>query len=506
MKNYILLLLLFQGAVSFSQYYTDDNFFYVNKPDLDEVLDFYKNEFELNPADLAITLAEVEKNAKSNQNPSLIYFINKQANNLTQVTVRVNNLLFSESFYKNGLLHGKKTMYNGRGVVFHEIDFEKGKANGLYKMYSDYNELYLETHFKNNLKDGKRILYNRKRKSGRVEGIYQKGILVSDLTLINEYEKFVLPKNLKKGKVKQYSIDGLLVSEYNLGGNGVLHGLAIVYNISNGLPYSKVPYNYGKKNGIAEFYNKKGELLTKNEFRDNNKIGKHQSFFDNYQIKLEENFDNSGKPIGVWTLYYNDGRINNQKTYKQDGSSQSINYSWAGAITAISDYDANSLDFNHVQYFEKDILKGESYKANGKTTMAINYYDSGEIYSKEYLKGEFYEREYYDKSGKVYHINKVNDQGKRIGIHRNANIYNDQVTHYDVTYYDDLGNKTKHIHQSASGDSFETNFKNDKMHGAKITRNAAKQITKEEYYYDSSGKLELLSKEEFLKREKAARN
>lgn len=503
MKKYLLYLLLLQNFVSFSQYYMNDGFYDVNKPDFEEAFNFYKNEFEFNPADLATLLAQIEKEAKENKNPALVYSIKKQSDNLTKVTLTVNNYIFSESFYKNGLLHGKKIIYNGKGAVFHEINYEKGRANGTYKLYSDFDELVLETEFKNNLKHGKRTLYKTKRKGMQVEGIYDKGILVSDLTFIKEYEKYIVPKNAKKGKVKHLTLENNLASEFELIGNGLLHGMAIVYNISTGKPYSKVPYRYDKKNGIAEFYNRKGELLTQNEFKNDHKIGKHQSFYENDQLKSEEVYDDFGNPIGVWTVYFNNGKPNSVKTYTTDGSNQTITYDGKENVTSISDYEPNAKEPNHIQYFEKGALKGETYKESTKTTLAINYYDSGEIFSKEYLKHGFYEREYYDKSGKITQINKVNDEGKRVGKHLNANIYNDVISHYDETYYDDFGNKVKHIYKTSGGGSYETNFRNDTTHGAKISRNENNEITKEEYYYESDKKSELVTKEEFQKRIKA---
>ena len=85
----------------------------------------------------------------------------------------------------------------------------------------------------------------------------------------------------------------------------------------------------------------------------------------------------------------------------------------------------------------------------------------------------------------------------------NDNIYNDVISHYDETYYDDFGNKIKHIHKASGGNSYETNFRNDNMHGLKTTRNSNNEITKEEYYYESNKKSEIVTKEEFQKRIKA---
>ncbi len=89
---------MLQNFVSFGQYYLNDGFYYVNKPNLEEALNFYKNEFEFNPADLAIPLVQIEKEAKDSNNPALVYSIRKQSDNLVKVTLKVNDLIFSQSF------------------------------------------------------------------------------------------------------------------------------------------------------------------------------------------------------------------------------------------------------------------------------------------------------------------------------------------------------------------------------------------------------------------------
>lgn len=502
MKKYILLLLFFQTSLTFSQYYSKDGFYILNKPNLDQAIDFYKNEYEFNPADLAIPLEEVEKQAKENQNPSLVYNFQKQNDNFFKVTLKVNNLLFSESFYKNGLLEGKKIIYNGKGAVFHEITYAKGKANGIYKLYSDFDKLVLETEFKNNLKNGKRILYSRKSSDLKVEGIYEKGILVSDLTMFNDYQKFVIPKNAKKGKVQQFTKDNLLVSEFELIGNGQLHGMVIVYNLSNGKPYSKVPYNYDKMNGIAEFYNKKGDLLTKNEYKNDNKIGKHQYFYENDQLKSEEFYDEFNNPIGIWKTYNYTGKVSSTTQYLPNDVSIYTTFSSDDVVNSITTYSNKSKTNYTAKRYDNGILFSETNYQNYKTLKTTVYYANGAIFSIDTPKEQRHVKDYYDKEGNLIHTNQVSNDGKNIGVYKNAVLKDDAFFLNDEFHYDENGIKTKWIYSMHTG-KVEYNYRNNTQHGKKITYDENDQVTLVEYYFETNGKSEKVTKEEFEIRTKA---
>uniref|UniRef100_UPI004049E0E1 hypothetical protein n=1 Tax=Flavobacterium sp. TaxID=239 RepID=UPI004049E0E1 len=496
MKKIVLLFVLFQSSFMVSQYYMNDGFYFVNKPNLDNAIDFYINNYEFNPADLAIPLVEIEKQAQQNQNPSIKYFINKLDNKLTKVIVKVNDLLFSESFYTNGLLEGKKTIYNGKGAVFHEINYVKGKANGTYKMYSDFDDLLLETEFKNNQKHGKRTLYSKKSRVMTTEGIYENGILVSDLTLYDNYQKFIIPKNATKGKVKQYTKENVLVSEFELIGNGMLHGMAIVYNLSNQKPYSKVSYTYGKMNGIAEFYSKNGNLLTKNEYKNGQKVGKHQYFYENDQLKLEEFYDEFGNPTGIWKGYRYDGKNNYTKQHLPNNVSIYTTFDTNETINSITTYtDKFNINYTTKRY-ENGILSSETTYQNNKILSATVYYANGTIFSIETPKGHRYVKEFYNKEGKLIHTNQVSDEGKNVGVYKNAVLKNDEFYLNDEYHYDANGNKTKWVYKMRNG-KMEYNYRNNTQHGPKITYDENDKITLVEYYFEINGKPKNVSKEEF---------
>jgi antitoxin component YwqK of YwqJK toxin-antitoxin module len=125
-----------------SQYFSEDGFYQIRKLDTDNFDNFYFNEYEFNPVENAKTLLEIQKIAKDNKIPTVRYTISNESKDVTSVAVFVNNNIFSQAYYKNGLLNGKKTIFHGNGNPFHEIDFVNGKANGVYKMYNERNEFY----------------------------------------------------------------------------------------------------------------------------------------------------------------------------------------------------------------------------------------------------------------------------------------------------------------------------------------------------------------------------
>jgi antitoxin component YwqK of YwqJK toxin-antitoxin module len=495
MKRYILLFLFLSGFLTQAQYYSEEGYYFINKLDFSELSKFYFNEYEFNPAEIAPTLAEIQTLKKSNQNPSVEYEIYKVDDQTTKVIVRANNKIFSESYYQNGLLNGKKTVYHGSGNPFHEIDYVNGKANGVYKMYSDFSELVFETQFKNNQKNGKRTFYLPRRRDGRLEGIYKNNVLTGDLTLIKEYSTFILPKNLKSGKVKEFS-NNFLVAEYDIIGNAYLHGLAIVYNVANGKPYSKVSYKYNRKDGVAEFYSQNGELMTKNEYKNDAEVGEHKFYTKDFKLTSIKNYDSFGIKSGTWTTFYSDGKKWMVTEYENDKPKFKTNYDSKGEMTAITQF--NNEDDSEISKSYKNgivVLEVVSQKYNRKEVKS--YYNDGTLFSVETKKEQYYNREIYNKDGTIFHVNKVTDDGKRLGIHKNVTLTDDKIIINDETHYDDKGNKIKHIYKTSGDETYETNYRNNALHGEKVNRDYNGNVIKSEFFYESNGKTKPVTKEEF---------
>ncbi len=503
MKNYFYILLLVRFSAS-AQYFTEDGYYQIRKLDTDNFDNFYFNEYEFNPVENAKTLAEIEKLSKQNNYPNIRYSISKGTNNTAQVSVYVNNKLFSSANYKNGLLDGKKTIFHGNGNPFHEIDYVNGKANGVYKMYNERNKLGFETHFKNNLKEGKRIMYPDKRKLESIEGTYKNNVLVGDLKITEEYSSYygqekyyyLFPNDLKNGKVKRYAKDRL-IEEYDLVA-GELHGNAIIYNLGNDKLHAKIPYTLGLKNGIAEHYDRNGELLTKCEFKFGKKIGKHEKYSPGNQLDDVDFYDENGNKTGTWIKYYY-GKKNIETTYNTDGSIVKRNYDNNENLISISNFNSKNLQEGISQNFKNGILDSEFFYSNDVQKWAKMYYENGAIFLNRTPKGKYSEIEYFDKNGKSVHVNKVDNLGKPIGVHKNIQINKGDLVVVEETHYDKNGNRTKWIYFSTPTHRTEYLYRNEVYHGKSTGYNVNNDIISETYYYETNGQSKIVSKEEFEK-------
>lgn len=485
---------MFFCSISSAQYYSEGGYFDIRLLETKNFDNFYFSEYEFNPADFPKSLVEIEKTANENPFPVVRYDISKGSNKTAQVTVYVNDYLFSFSKFSNGLLEGKKIIYHGNGNPFYEMEYVKGKANGSAKIYDEKNQLAFETHYKNNEKEGKRIFYINKRDLISIEANYKNDNVYGDLVITKENgDIYHYPNDFKNGKVKRF-YQNKLVEEYVLVA-GELHGIAIIYNIGNDKMYSKIPYTFGLKNGIAEYYDKNGALLTKCEFKFGKKIGKHEKYSHDSKLENVEYYDENGNKTGTWMKYNYDKKYI-ETTYNTDGSYKTTIYDNKENIKSISNYNANNSNTGVTQNFNNEILESEIFKVGHTTKWSKMYYENGNVFSIETKKGENYERAFFDKEGNKIHVNQVNDLGKRIGIHKNAALKNDELKIYDETHYNENGKKIKWIYQTSNG-NIEYNYRNELQHGKRTDFDQEGKIINETYYFESNGKSRIVSKEEF---------
>ena len=78
------------------------------------------------------------------------------------------------------------------------------------------------------------------------------------------------------------------------------------------------------------------------------------------------------------------------------------------------------------------------------------------------------------------------------------NIFNGYSKHQSTQNgYDDKGNKIKHIYKTSGGETYETNYRNNALHGEKVNRDYYGNVIKSEFFYESNGKTKPVTKEEF---------
>ncbi|WP_288983987.1 hypothetical protein [uncultured Flavobacterium sp.] len=500
MKKIFILYMFFVTFTTVAQdWYPNDGYeFQIRMPEIRNLENFFYNEWELNPAEISFKLSDIEMLKKTNSHENIRYEITKNKLGITTVSIYVNTRIYSEAMYKNGVLEGKKTIYHVNGSTFQEINFKNGKANGAYNIYDDEYHLVIETHYKDNLKNGIRRYTYPNRDKKILEGNYVNGNLVGNLKYYEDNDVFILPNDMKKGKVQRF-INNKLISEYNIVNSRDIHGEAKIYNYETGNLSVKIPYYLGEKHGVVTFYNTKGEITSNYEYSFGKKIGEHKTYSKDKKLIKEEYYDAQGLKIGTWKNYNASGELEREQKYKNDSlNGASITYR-NGKITSSTEYKNNKKNgltiynkdnqqkSSEVIYENDELVKETAYYAN----QAIFY-----IQERDKTTGA-YNIKYYDKTGKLLHENKYNDKNLPIGINKFYTLKDDEANSNSETHYDVNGKKIKYIYKMYGGGTVETNYRNELMHGVKIIFDEKTNTETKEYYYESKGNSKKVTQEEF---------
>ncbi|MES2574579.1 MAG: hypothetical protein V4572_06530 [Bacteroidota bacterium] len=495
MKKLLTISFIFLNALVFSQtkYLT-----FGDQPDLENTDKFFFSEWELNPADFPNKLTDINNQKNSNKYENIEYVINKIQNNTTVVTILINGLKFSESNYKKGLLDGTKMIYHDNGSVFQEIQYKNGKADGTAKVFDEKQRLVLETNYKDNLKNGLRRLTDPRDKDLVIEGNYENGAVIGDLKISYRNNVYSYPNDLRKGKVKHF-MDDKLISEYTILEQNKLNGDANYYYPATGKLINKVPYYLGQVNGFVEYYNSNGEILCKNEYRFDNKIGEHKIYFGDKTLSSEEHYDQEGLKTGVWKSYGGRGELSSEKVYAND-KLEGINKEYKNGILVESFEYHNDKRNGTTKYFDKKtgVLKTETLYKNDVRQNEKEYYPEGTVFIETNFtnKGMRSIVRYFDKTGKLQYENKWGQNNKPIGIHKKLQLDKNGNPYIDTEIeYDTAGNQIWNTNFSPNGSYTKKQLKNGKWHGITINYDSKTNTKTETYYFESKK----VTEEEFKK-------
>ncbi len=499
MKKFILIILLFMTTFSFSQRWESSGQMNsdVYLPRIKQSETFFYTDYEFMVNEKHKTLSEIEAENKANKNDAIKLTILKTNSNSGKVQKYVKGNIYSEKTYKNNVLNGLTTFYYPDGTVFQEIDFANAKINGLYKIYNNTrdNQVILETTYKNSIRNGKRK-YFIPREEEVLEGNYVNGNLVGDLKFTTENGYYLLPNDLKKGKVQGF-YNNKLMSEFNIINQGDIHGDALIYFIDSDKVAIKIPYYLGEKNGFVSVYNKDGKEIEKFEYKNNKKVGDYFSYTKDNQISNEEHYDEFGNKTGTWREYKN-GLIYIEQNYKDDKLNGSYKYYKNGKLQNFEEYKNGLRNGKSENYNpENGQILSENVYEKDVAVKSIVYYKNLEIFSiyGKDPKTNLYATKFFDTAGKLIHQNNYNDNRQPIGIHKNYTIRNEEPNSNSETHYDNTGKQTKHIYRYGNT-STETNYRNGMQHGEKIIIDND-NTTRIEYYYQSKTGSKKVTKEEF---------
>ncbi|SEQ18841.1 Antitoxin component YwqK of the YwqJK toxin-antitoxin module [Flavobacterium urocaniciphilum] len=500
MRKYIFIQLFFISLFSHSQNWESNG--YVNSdvsiPRIRQAETFFYTEYEFLLNVNHKTLTEIEAEIKSNTFEQIKYITTKTNQNSIKVEKYIKGNIFSEKTYKNNVLNGVTKIFYPDGTIFQEVDFVNGKVNGLYKIYSNDRDhkVILETNYKNGIRNGIRK-YFIPREDEVLEGNYVDGNLVGDLKFSTEYGYYLLPNDLKKGKVQGFS-NNKLISEFYIINEKDIHGEATIYFYDVNKVAMKIPYYLGEKNGTARMYDRDGKEINKIEYKHDKKVGDYINYTKDKQVSSEEHYDDEGNRTGTWKEYKN-GLIYSEQSYKNNKLDGAYKLYKNGVLQNVEEYkngirNGKSENFN----VENGQLISESVYKNDVSIKAIQYYNNQakfSVFEKDEKTNLFCTR-YYDKTGKLLHQNNYNETRQPIGIQKNFLLRNDEAYSNSETHYDSKGKQTKHIYIFGGNSSTETNYRNGVPHGEKIMTNKD-NVKTIEYYYESKGNSKKVTKEEF---------
>lgn len=278
------------------------------------------------------------------------------------------------SFYKNGLLEGKRECISNRlRKVFTET-YSNGLRNGLSIIYFDDGETISdEKYYKDDLLHGKYTAYN------------------DDGTL---YTICYYENNLLNGTYKEYyDVSGQVALEYNYK-DGVIDGLRATYHY-NGKIETIVEYINGQRQGEEFSYDEIGSITRKSYYVDGVRNGELIEYYSKGEgggILSKCNCVN-GLIEGIYETYHPDGSICMRVNYiNNNRQGECINYfdnSLGNGISSIAIYINNKKEGIFQTYLPNGTLRGiVNFKSNYKNGESYEYYSNGNLKSIRFFNGE----------------------------------------------------------------------------------------------------------------------
>jgi len=291
----------------------------------------------------------------------------------------------------------------------------------------------------------------------------------------NGFNRFFYPNgqvssegNMVDGKPdgywQTYYVCGVLKSEGNRK-NYLLDSVWVFYSLSADT-LKKINYLYGKKNGFYYTYNyeninkPEGYICSKELFVNDKKEGKAYYYYDNNKVKMEVNYligkkngrafeynkediiitifeynkdrlinrerinriDEKGDKQGIWKEFYEDGKLNIEKGYKNNKlEGYYKKYDRKGSLILTLRYEKGVIVENNAIDDQEEIEIRKEYDNDGSLKFSGPYKRNTPIgIHREYSKdGEVINSKIYDNNGNIVSVGIVNEKGEKQGKWKN---------------------------------------------------------------------------------------
>ena len=236
--------------------------------------------------------------------------------------------LNSKTFYKDGLEEGWAYKYDHdgrliakvlyvRGFIkkreyFNALD-SKGLKNGIWKGFYNSGIIQWSGNFRHGIKNGYFKYYNSE---GNLDSIqkFRNGILeykpeeLSVFEIKTDYYEDGSIKTIgsyKDGKPegvrREYARDGKIVDSY------IMHlGVIVGHGIID---------KSGKRQSSWKLFYDNGRVKAEGSYKNDIKIGKWKYYYDNGTLEQEGAYDKIGSYTGIWNWYYKNGKLRVKEEY-----------------------------------------------------------------------------------------------------------------------------------------------------------------------------------------------
>jgi antitoxin component YwqK of YwqJK toxin-antitoxin module len=282
--------------------------------------------------------------------------------------------LMTETFL-NDVKNGLTTYYYPDGKKKLVVNFVNGFEQGYAREYDQTGNIISITEYKKGFVVSRENI-NRKDKEGRKQGNWkffrENGMLVQEGTYKND---------LKHGYFKDYGPDGKLVQIRKYEDDVLIENAEEVIKLEtladyhpNGKVKISATYRSGVPEGIRREYDETGKVIKGAVFRKGIKIadgitddqgfrqGPWKEFYDDGKTKSEGNYLN-GKQVGLWKYFYQNGKIENTGSFNKAGKTEG-EWKWYyddGSIRREESFSNGLSDATMTEYDEngKIIAQGE---------------------------------------------------------------------------------------------------------------------------------------------------
>ena len=111
---------------------------------------------------------------------------------------------------------------------------------------------------------------------------------------------------------------------------------------------------------------------TKNEYKNDKKVGTHQLYSKDFKLTAVENYDAFGNPNGIWTKYRYDGKTSSIKEYLPNGSINYTTFDTNEVLNSITVYEPNNLRSYVTKRYELGNILSEEIIKNNKKLFSLS--------------------------------------------------------------------------------------------------------------------------------------